>query len=72
MQTLDQSLTKLAEMGIVSVEDARSRAKDAGEFDRLMEVTEVAAEAETEAFVPGVAPTSGVRGQPNRPGYRRE
>lgn len=70
MQTLDQSLTKLVEMGIVSTEDARSRAKDSGEFDRLMEdnpSNHAKAEAAAAAQVAG-----GVRGQPNRPGYRRE
>ena len=75
MQTLDQSLTKLVEMGVVTLEDARSRAKDAGEFDRLMETVE-----EMEARgIPGSSAaetagntTVGVRGQPNRPGYRRE
>lgn len=75
MQTLDQALTRLVTMGLVSLEDARSRAKDAGEFDRLMETVE-----EMEARgVPGSSQaetagntTVGVRGQPNRPGYRRE
>lgn len=37
MQTLDQALIKLVEQGVVSVDDAASRAKDRGEFDRLLE-----------------------------------
>lgn len=36
MHTLDQSLTTLVERGLVSLEDARSRAKDPWEFDRLV------------------------------------
>jgi twitching motility protein PilT len=75
MQTLDQSLTKLVEMGIVTTEDARSRAKDAGEFDRLMETTHAPTDPNSggEAFQLGVAPpAAAVRGQPNRPGYKRE
>lgn len=37
MQTLDQALIKLVEKGVVSVEDAAARAKDRGEFERLLE-----------------------------------
>ena len=37
MQTLDQALIKLVEKGIITVEDAASRAKDRGEFERLLE-----------------------------------
>lgn len=37
MQTLDQALIKLVEKGIVAVEDAIARAKDRGEFERLLE-----------------------------------
>jgi twitching motility protein PilT len=69
MQTLDQSLTQLVEKGVVNVEDAKSRAKDPGEFERLMEVTNVPSNG-GEAM-PG-APAVGVRGQPNRPGFRRD
>lgn len=36
MQTLDQSLLKLVEKGIVDLADARMKAKDRSEFDRLM------------------------------------
>jgi twitching motility protein PilT len=87
MQTLDQSLSVLVEKGLVSLEDARSRAKDAGEFDRLVELghsQEVGTDAYRTANEPAQGqpaangeaenkpPVGGVRGQPNRPGYRRE
>lgn len=36
MQTLDQSLVQLVADGLVSLEDARFKAKDRGEFDRLV------------------------------------
>jgi len=77
MMTLDQSLVNLVERGIVTMEDARARSKDPSEFDRLLALgTEV-----VPANVGGVAvrPTTGqqvistgVRGQPNRPAFRRE
>lgn len=84
MQTLDQSLSVLVEKGLVSLEDARSRAKDAGEFDRLVELghsqevgtdayrTANEAVAATDGEAENKPPVGGVRGQPNRPGYRRE
>ncbi len=73
MQTLDQSLVKLVEMGIVNLDDARSRAKDAGEFDRLMETMEMSADGNSASQATTAAATAaGIRGQPNRPGYRRE
>ncbi len=75
MQTLDQSLTTLVEKGIVTPEDARSRAKDAGEFDRLMEAGHtVPAHAQPgDPNQPSGPPAAtGIRGQPNRPGYRRD
>ncbi len=37
MQTLDQALIKLVEKGIIAVEDAAAKAKDRGEFERLLE-----------------------------------
>ena len=36
MQSLDQSRAKLVDMGVVSHEDAKARAKDPGEFERLV------------------------------------
>jgi len=74
MYTLDQSLALLVEQGIVTYEDAMSRAKDAGELDRLMETRpEEAPFANGPSDQPGAPPVvGGVRGQPNRPGYKRE
>lgn len=89
MRTLDQSLAKLVENGFVSLEEARSKAKDAGEFMRIVHVgtqnaTPAGAASQPTPMgsappvvppVPGDAPTappSAVRGQPNRPGYRKD
>lgn len=80
MQSLDQSLAWLVEKAVISLEDARARAKDAGEFDRLVELghsqdagTDAYRTAHEETTVEPTAPSiGGVRGQPNRPGYRRE
>jgi twitching motility protein PilT len=77
MQTLDQSLTTLVEKGVVTLEDARSRAKDPWEFDRLLDVSKVNAVSAPPVTAavpeqPGAPPAGGVRGQPNRPGYRRD
>jgi twitching motility protein PilT len=77
MMTLDQSLVNLVEKGVVSLEDARARAKDPGEFDRLLALgTET---APTNGGPIATRPTTGqqvistgVRGQPNRPAFRRE
>jgi twitching motility protein PilT len=83
MQTLDQSLARLVERGLVTVEDARAKAKDPGEFMRLVKLAEqAAARGHTSAgahqppppTVPGEAAAqaaSAVRGQPNRPGYSK-
>ena len=71
MNTLDQSLSVLVEKGLITQEDARTRAKDAGEFDRLVSLAKLAntmpADRDKQA-----ARAVGVRGQPHRPGYRRE
>jgi twitching motility protein PilT len=96
MQTLDQALANLVERGLVTPEDAQQRAKDPGEFRRLVQLAQAAAaqgapgQAVTAAPQgypgPGGTPPgnqapqgdeapkqpTGVRGQPNRPGYRRE
>jgi twitching motility protein PilT len=90
MNTLDQALASLVDRSLVSKEDARHRAKDPQEFDRLLAldpahkpVTNVkpnpapfpsavapkAATADPEIVPP---PISGVRGQPNRPQFRRD
>ena len=98
MRTLDQSLAALVEQGIVDKDHARSRAKDPGEFTRMLNLAKEAAEkaaigAKVEEEAPvdappvmeappveepateqedGQPPVSTVRGQPNRPGYKRE
>lgn len=79
MQTLDQSLASLAERGIITVEEARMKAKDPWEFDRLMALHDEHREKNAPANN-GQAPQSpqsgppsgGVRGQPNRPAFKRE
>ncbi len=78
MQTLDQALARLVERDIVAYEDARYKAKDPNEFDRLIELgkKDEANQANTGqgGNAPGGAPkpAAGVRGQPNRPQVRRE
>jgi len=80
MQTLDQSLANLVDKGIISHEDARARAKDASEFDRLLDLGHPSGTAVTTPVngqsqspdQPTAPPATGVRGQPNRPGYKRE
>ncbi len=86
MQTLDQSLVKLVDKGILDQSVARFRAKDRGEFDRMLAAggppgapTQAAPGgfAGPQPTVPGAPPAAppaqgGVRGQPNRPGYPRE
>ena len=78
MQTLDQSLALLVEDGLVSHEEARSKAKDAGEFERLVALARAGnATQPSQLSKHGEpdgqrSPASGVRGQPNRPAYRRE
>jgi twitching motility protein PilT len=89
MQTLDMSLARLVERHLITMEDATYRAKDPGEFKRLVELAKQASQQGGGSSVtPGsatpphnpsaltqeapAAPPSGVRGQPNRPGYSRE
>jgi len=72
MQTLDQSLAKLVRAGSISLEEAQAKAKDPGEFARLLQggQTQQAGQSQTDA--PQTQPGS-VRGQPNRPqvgGYK--
>jgi len=80
MHTLDQYLAGLTERGLVSLEDAKSKAKDAGEFSRLVALSDKgqAAHANQPNNTPPPTaegtpqPPGAVRGQPNRPGFRRE
>lgn len=97
MQSLDQSLAILVDKGLISQEDAKARAKDPWEFERMMALDQAAAEAAAaEAAKQGGPKFTGVhgqaavplsndplanqpspeppavRGQPNRPGYRKE
>jgi twitching motility protein PilT len=82
MVTLDLSLVRLVQRGLVNVEDARARAKDPGEFDRLLNADETPAPAiavrptvngTTESTPPPkVAAGAAVRGQPNRPSFKRD
>lgn len=76
MQTLDQSLSVLVERGLVSFEEARTRSKDPGEFDRL-----VALAGDGKSYAPGASEpqksgdgqtAQGVRGQPWRAAYKKE
>lgn len=79
MQTLDQALARLTVNGLVTKEDAIQKAKDPGEYLRLVQLgggssgsSQPPAGGATAASgqVPPVSP-AGVRGQPNRPGYSR-
>jgi len=88
MQTLDQSLARLVDRGLVTLDDARMKAKDVGEFARLVNlgnkgptgggggigVPGPAAPAPPGPAneEPAAAPTNAIRGQPNRPGYKRD
>jgi len=82
MISLDQSLANLAADEIITVEDARSRAKDPGEFDRLVDlkdeilIKDGLKQAPQEPKPKGPSAhnviASGVRGQPNRSQFRRE
>ncbi len=88
MTTLDQCLAGLVERGLVSLDDAKSRAKDPGEFGRLVALNATGQQAHASQSSPGngspnsgppvqpgappAQPGQGVRGQPNRPGFTRE
>jgi twitching motility protein PilT len=79
MITLDQSLVNLVEKGLISRDDARARAKDPNEFDRLLALGNDAGVAPspggpiaTRSTTGQQTITTGVRGQPNRPAFRRE
>ncbi|MCW5936100.1 MAG: type IV pilus twitching motility protein PilT [Fimbriimonadaceae bacterium] len=75
MQTLDQSLATLVEKGLVSVEDARSKAKDPGEFGRLVALSDAGGKHPgAAANAPGpvgqqpMSAPSAARNLPPRPG----
>jgi twitching motility protein PilT len=82
MQTLDQSLARLVESGFVEIEEAKSKAKDPAEFMRILNVgTAKLAPATTPPPATGTVPPANgapptappvVRGQPNRPAFRRD
>ncbi len=59
MHTLDQSLSRLVERGLVTHDDARSRAKDPFEFDRLVALGDAA---------PGASAPGQTHGNPNSSG----
>ena len=76
MQSLDQNMARLVEMGLVSYEEAKARAKDQGEFERLINLTPSSKSGKppTSGNPPGVQsgtpPPPGVRGAQFRPGYQ--
>lgn len=96
MNTLDQALASLVDRSLVAKEDARHRAKDPQEFDRLLSledthkpqvgqkpkapggpvvpapIGQTPAAGQDSDGAPVPPPVTGVRGQPNRPQYRRE
>ena len=81
MQTLDQSLARLTANGIVDKDEAKTKAKDPGEFLRLIQTggntladraKQVQQATNQETVTDQPKPAGPVRGQPNRPGYRRE
>lgn len=80
MNTLDQSMVKLVERGLVTHDDAKAKAKDANEFERLYALSQAAAGSQEGASGQAPAaprptappPASGVRGQPNRPAYKKD
>ncbi|MEQ1821808.1 MAG: type IV pilus twitching motility protein PilT [Fimbriimonadaceae bacterium] len=80
MQTLDQSLAHLVCDGFISMEDGVHRAKDPGEFKRLIALMNSGESGGGQSPggpppanppQPPSAPPSGVRGQPNRPQINR-
>lgn len=84
MQTLDMNLVSLVERGIISKDDAKARSKDPGEFERLLLLAKEhsniavatanrAADKQAEEIAAKASkPSSGIPGQPNRPGYRKD
>lgn len=103
MQSLDQSLGNLVERGLIEMDEAKTRAKDPFEFERMMALDRAQQPAPTPGSLPTyqghvpaapvnhndplsspavqvgneeqkqtAPPAAPVRGQPNRPGYKRE
>ena len=77
MQSLDQNMARLVEMGLVAYDEAKSRAKDQGEFERLINLSKPSgAKIESPASARPAGPASGtpappgVRGAQFRPGYQ--
>ena len=78
MHTLDQSLAKLVEQGIITPEEGRFKSKDPHEYDRLVAIAQPGdsdyvkpARVKEDDTVAAPKP-SGIPGQPNRPGFKRE
>lgn len=84
MHTLDQSLSKLVEQGLVRLDEARSRAKDPGEFDRLValghgktghskdKTHHSGDSSDDDGDAQDRSKAKGVRGQPFRPAFKKE
>ena len=78
MQSLDQNMARLVEMGLVAYEEAKSRAKDQGEFERLINLSKPAGTSgdnsqsgnKRPGNTPNVPAPPGVRGAQFRPGYQ--
>ena len=72
MQSLDQNMARLVEMGLVSYEEAKARAKDQGEFERLINLgPPKGRNTPNPPAVPSNPQTPpGVRGAQFRPGYQ--
>jgi twitching motility protein PilT len=89
MNTLDQSIAVHVLQGTVTYKEGKSKSKDPGEFDRLLQLSGFGfdldtngAQAVKKPLPPSpfqqsggnaeAPPRQSVRGQPNRPGYRRD
>lgn len=82
MHTLDQYMAKLVEGGLVEVAEAKAKAKDLGEFTRILETgtgqvapTGASSSGQPPANAsepPAAPPSSGVKGQPWRQQVKRD
>ena len=78
MQSLDQNMARLVEMGLVAYDEAKSRAKDQGEFERLINLSKPSGGGNNMPPTTGSPPAvsngtpapPGVRGAQFRPGYQ--